>query len=97
MLYKGEYFRVRSPREGYESKAFLQQIKDGEVQSETEIRHDYYLPQDGIIVEGANELGEGMTLPENNVTFIPPQKVTQTTTETVRAKIEKENPSAYNP
>ena len=38
-----------------------------------------------------------MTLPENDVKFIPAQKVTNTTTETVKAKIEKERPSAYNP
>lgn len=97
VVYKGEYYRVRYPREGYESKGFVQYLKDGEVTSEKELRHDYYWPQEGIIVEGTEELGEGMTLPENDVKFIPAQKVTNTTTETVRAKIEKERPSAYNP
>lgn len=97
VVYKGEYYRVRYPREGYESKGFVQYLKDGEVTEEKELRHDYYWPQDGIIVEGTEELGEGMTLPENDVKFIPAQKVTNTTTETVKAKIEKERPSAYNP
>ena len=97
VIYKGEYYRVRYPREGYESKGYVQYYEDDELVSEKEIRHDKYLPQEGIIVEGTAELGEGMTLPENDVEFIPPQKVTSTTTETVRAKIEKERPSAYNP
>lgn len=97
VVYKGEYYRVRYPREGYESKGFVQYLKDGEVVGEKELRHDYYWPQEGIIVEGVEELGEGMTLPENDVKFIPAQKITSTTTETVKAKIEKERPSAYNP
>ena len=97
VIYKGEYYRVKYPREGYESKGYIQYIVHGEVVEEKEIRHDYYWPQEGIIVEGVEELGEGMTLPENDVKFIPPQKITTTTTETVRAKIEKERPSAYNP
>lgn len=97
VVYKGEYYRVRYPREGYESKGYVQYLQNGELVEEKEIRHDYYWPQDGLIVEGTEELGEGMTLPENDVEFIPPQKVTTTTTETVRAKIEKQRPSAYNP
>ncbi len=97
VIYKGEYYRVRYPREGYESRGYVQYYMNDELVEEKEIRHDLYLPQDGIIVEGTAELGEGMTLPENDVEFIPPQKVTTTTTETVRAKIEKERPSAYNP
>lgn len=97
VIYKGEYYRVRYPREGYESKGYVQYLKDGEVVDEKQLRHDYYWPQEGIIVEGTEELGEGMTLPENDVKFIPAQKITNTTTETVRAKIEKERPSAYNP
>ena len=97
VIYKGEYYRVRYPREGYESKGYLQYLENGEVVEEKELRHDYYWPQEGIIVEGTEELGEGMTLPENDVKFIPAQKVTSTTNETVRAKIEKERPAAYNP
>lgn len=97
VIYKGEYYRVRYPREGYESKGYVQYYQNDELVEEKEIRHDMYLPQEGIIVEGTAELGEGMTLPENDVEFIPPQKVTSTTTETVRAKIEKERPAAYNP
>lgn len=97
IIYKGEYYRVKYPREGYESKAYLQYLQDGQVISEKEIRHDYYWPQDGIIAEGTEEVSEGITLPDNKVNFIPPQKITDSTTSTVKSRLEKENPSAYNP
>lgn len=76
VLYKGEYYRLKYPQEGYESKGYIQKIKNGEVIEEKEIRHDKYLPQNGIIVEGNYTLEEGMSLPTNNVKYIPPQKVT---------------------
>ncbi len=77
VLYKGEYYRLKFPQEGYESKGYIQKIKNGEIIEEKEIRHDKYLPQNGIIVEGNYTLEEGMTLPANNVKYIPPQKVTE--------------------
>lgn len=97
VLYQGEYYRQKYPKEGYESKAYVQYYKDGELVSEKEIRHDFYYPQNGIVIEGTEELGEGMTLPKNDVKIIPPQKETQSSTENVRKRIEKERPSAYNP
>ncbi len=97
VLYKGEYYRVKFPREGYESKGYIQYLKDGEVVEEKLVRHDHYASQGGIIVEGTESIGEGMALPTSNVNFIPPQKVTKQTTESVKNKLEKTNPSAYNP
>ena len=97
IVYKGEYYRVKYPKEGYESKAYLQILKNGEVMEEREIRHDYYWPQEGIIAEGTEEVTEGIVLPENKVKFIPPQKVNQNVNTNIRSKLEKENPSAYNP
>lgn len=67
ILYKGEFYRVKWPKEGYESKGYLRYYKDGEFVEEKEIRHDFYRPQDGIVMEGASELGVGMTLPANEV------------------------------
>ena len=64
---------------------------------EREIRHDYYYPQDGIIAEGTEEVTDGITLPKNDVKFIPPQQTASVQTDNVRAKLEKENPSAFNP
>ena len=84
VVYKGEYHRVKYPREGYESKAYLQFLKDGEITEEREIRHDYYYPQEGIIVEGTEDVTDGITLPQNKVTF-------------VQSRLEKQNPSALNP
>ena len=97
VVYKGEYHRVKYPREGYESKAYLQILKDGEVVEEREIRHDYYYPQEGIIVEGVEDVTDGITIPQNTVKFIPPQKELNLESSQVKSKLEKENPSAFNP
>lgn len=75
VLYKGEYYRLKYPKQGYESKGFIQYYENGELIKEKEIRHDHYQPQMGIIIEGTENLEEGMKLPDNNVKFIPPQKL----------------------
>ncbi|MCM1324963.1 MAG: VanW family protein [Acetobacter sp.] len=97
VLYKGEYYRVKYPREGYESKGYLQHVKDGEVIEEKQIRHDFYQPQSGIVVEGTEILGAGMTIPPSDIKIIPAQKVTDSTTQHIRSRIEKANPSEFNP
>lgn len=97
IVYKGEYYRVKYPQEGYESKAYVQYYKNGELVSEKEIRHDYYYPQEGIIMEGTEEVSDGITLPENKVKFIPPQVVTEADKMNVMKKVERINPSTYNP
>ena len=86
VLYKGEYYRLKYPQEGYETKGYIQYVKDGEVIEEKLVRHDHYQPQNGIIVEGTSELGEGMSLPSSNVKYISPQKVTKTTFENAKKK-----------
>ena len=86
VLYKGEYYRLKFPQEGYETKGFVQYIKNGEVESEKQIRHDKYMPQNGIIVEGSSALEEGMTLPNNSVQYIAPQKVTKEATEKAKVR-----------
>lgn len=96
ILYKGEYYRLKWPKEGYESKGYLRYYKDGELQKEKEIRHDFYVAQDGIVIEGVEELGEGMKLPNTDVTICTPQKVSKETEESVRKKLAKENPSEYS-
>lgn len=75
VLYKGEYYRLKYPQEGYETRGYIEYYKNGEKIQEKEIRHDKYMPQNGIIVEGCYSLEEGMTLPENKVKYIAPQKV----------------------
>lgn len=76
VLYKGEYYRLKYPKQGYESKGYLQYFENGQLVKEKEIRHDHYQPQMGIIIEGTETLEEGMKLPDNNVKFTPPQKLT---------------------
>ena len=95
IMFKGEYYRVKYPREGYESKAYLQYYKDGVLQQEKLIRHERYEPQQGLVYEGTEDLPEGMTLPNNTVNIIPPQ--TKVDNENVTERIDKQNPSNLNP
>ena len=97
ILYKGEYLRIKYPREGYESKGYLEYYKNGELVEEKEIRHDYYLPQDGVVMEGVETPAEGMIIPASDVKIIKPQKVTKANEDAVKNKLEKTNPSEFNP
>ena len=85
VLYKGEYYRLKYPQEGYETKGYVQYVKNGEIIEEKQIRHDHYPSQNGIIVQGDSTLEDGMTLPDNSVKYIGPQKITKDVTE--RAKV----------
>ena len=86
VLYKGEYYRLKYPLEGYESKGYVQYFKDDQLIEEKEVRHDKYMPQNGIIVEGNYALEEGMNLPNNSVRYIPPQKVTQSMIDSAKTR-----------
>ena len=48
-------------------------------------------------MEGTEPLGEGMTLPENNVEIIPPQSKPTTNEISVKRKLDIENPANLNP
>ena len=97
VMYKGEYYRLKYPREGYESEAWLDYYLNGEKVDSKLLRHEIYKAQEGIVIEGANELGEGMTLPENDVKLIGAQKQTSTKADNVENKISSDNPAEYNP
>ena len=86
VIYKGEYYRLKYPQEGYESKGYLQYYKDGKLVEEKEIRHDIYPAQNGVIIEGSGTLEEGMTLPASSVKYISPQKVTKEITENAKRR-----------
>ncbi|MBQ8909048.1 MAG: VanW family protein [Clostridia bacterium] len=86
VLYKGEYYRLKYPIEGYESKGYIQYYYDGQLTDEKQIRNDRYMPQNGIIVEGTYSLEDGMSLPSSSVKYIPPQKVTQDTISSAKAR-----------
>lgn len=95
VLYKGEYYRIKWPKEGYESKGYLRYYDGEELVDEKEIRHDFYEAQDGVVVEGADELGEGMTLPNTSFSIVSPQKLTKERIDAIKAKLAKEFPKEY--
>ena len=70
VLFKGEYFRLSWPREGYEAVAYLQTFKDGKLVDEKEIRHEIYKPQNGIVIEGTEDAPAGMEAIESDVELI---------------------------
>ena len=67
VLFKGEYYRLSSPKDGCEVKAYLQKYKDGIMVEEKEIRHEIYQPQNGLVVEGAINPPENLTPIKNDV------------------------------
>lgn len=66
VLYKGEYFRLKYPKDGYEAKAYKTLIEDGVEIERTLIRHEIYKAVPGVVVEGAGELPEGWEIPKEN-------------------------------
>jgi vancomycin resistance protein YoaR len=70
VLFKGEYFRLTYPREGYEAVSYLQIYKDGELVEERKIRHEIYKPQNGIVIEGIEEVPAGMEAIDSGVEII---------------------------
>ena len=70
VLFKGEYFRISYPKDGYEVKAYLQKFVDGEMIDKKEIRHEVYQPQRGIVVEGAEDIPAGIKPIDTGVEII---------------------------
>ena len=76
VLFKGEYFRLSYPRNGYEAVSYLQKYVDGELIEEKEIRHEFYQPQNGIVIEGANEKPKEFNQIDTGVEIIKPETIT---------------------
>ena len=70
VLFKGEYFRLSYPKDGYEAKSYLQKYIGDELIEEKEIRHEIYQPQKGIVVEGAKQAPSGLTPIDTGVKII---------------------------
>ena len=69
--YKGEYFRLSYPKEGYEAKGYLEKYINGEFVSKEMIRHEIYEPRQGVLIEGTKEpVGE---IEDSGTQVIPPQ------------------------
>jgi len=73
VLYKGEYYRLKYPKDGYEATAFVEYYKNGELVKKEQIRTERYDAEQGILIEGALELPEGFVLPEQTETIIKPK------------------------
>lgn len=97
VTYKGEYLRLKYPREGYRAKAYLDRYLNDVLVDSVLIRDETYQAQEGIIIEGIEDLTEGLSLPKNTVKFIQPQEKSVINEENIQKKLEKENPSNYNP
>lgn len=97
IIFKGEYYRVKYPQEGYEAEGYLQYYVDGELVEEKLVRRARYNSQQGIIYEGTEELFEGLTLPENKVKHIAPQRESLVNNQTVEEKIKQVSPPHYSP
>ena len=95
VIYKGEYYRLKYPREGYEAKGFKNTYKGDELIKREEIRHEKYQPIDGIIIEGTEELPEGFVLPESDVEIIKPETVETTSSKKISQKIKQQNPTRF--
>lgn len=67
VLFKGEYFRLSYPKEGYVAKSYLQKFKDNQLIDEIEIRKEIYSPQLGVVIEGAENLPAGVKPIDNGV------------------------------
>ena len=98
VTFKGEYLRLKYPHEGYEANAYLQRYSsNGELIEEKLIRHEIYNPQEGIIVEGTEDVYDGITIPENKVKYIPPQTDSKTHESNVKNIISGKHKEKYNP
>lgn len=98
VIYKGEKFRVKYPKEGYEAKAYLQYFSGGQLVKEEEIRHEIYEPQPGLVIEGAEEFPDNYEIPESEVKIIKAQKNdSETTASNVASVLLQQNPTNYNP
>lgn len=67
VLFKGEQYRLTYPRNGYEAKAYIEYYVDGKKVEEKEIRHEIYKPQNGIVVEGVEDVPAGMNIIDGKV------------------------------
>lgn len=67
VLYKGEFYRLSYPRDGVEANAYLITKKDGKEISRELIRHEIYKPQNGVLIEGVENLPESLNAIDDKV------------------------------
>lgn len=67
VIYKGEYYRLKYPKNNYQVKVYKNILKKGKVESSQLIRIERYPAEDGVVIQGVEELPQDFNLPENNV------------------------------
>lgn len=72
VTYKGEYYRLSYPKEGYEAKGYLEKYINGEFVSKEMVRHEIYEPKQGIVIEGVKEPPKDEEI-NSETQIIPPQ------------------------
>lgn len=70
VLFKGEYFRISYSKDGYEAKSYLQKYLGDKLIEEKMIRHEIYLAQRGVVIEGVEELPAGVSPIDNGVKIV---------------------------
>lgn len=70
VLFKGEYFRLSYSKDGYEAKSYLQKYLNNNLVEEKLIRHETYLAQRGVVIEGVEDLPAGVSPIDNGVTIV---------------------------
>ena len=75
VLYKGEFYRLKYPKDGYEATSFIEYYKNGELIKKEQLRTEKYDQEQGILIEGAKDLPEGFVLPEQTEKFIQPEEM----------------------
>ena len=64
VTFKGEYLRLKYPKEGYKAKGYMDRYLNGVLVDSVLIRDETYNAQEGIIIEGVEDLSEGLELPK---------------------------------
>lgn len=64
IMFKGEFIRVKSSKNGYEVQSFIDYLKDGKLVLSKPLRHATYEPQQGILYEGCEVLPKSLILPK---------------------------------
>ncbi len=88
IMFEGEFLRFQYPKCGYVVKLIKKTYnKDNILVDECVIREAVYPAQSGIIMEGSEEIFEGITIPRCNVQFIKKQNASDVNLENERQKL----------
>ncbi len=88
IMFEGEFLRFQYPKCGYVVKLIKKTYnKDNILVDECVIREAVYPAQSGIIMEGSEEIFEGITIPKCNVQFIKKQNASDVNLENERQKL----------